>query len=212
MGRAARLSREDEYIRPSFCCKPEFRWQAALDENNDEPAAGHTRLRLHPRSRLTHPCGRCRRARGAWFFIARPLFRLRAVRRAGRFGISLLRHFHRRSRRRQMGRWHPDSACCSRTNNTHSVPPAARPWPRARPLIDKLAIGEPGVVLATNVIYQANADPRRMVFTPYYRRSATSSPSTRRTKMQRHPDARGDRASEPRAAVRSMTRRRSASS
>ena len=39
---------------------------------------------------------------------------------------------------------------------------------RAKPLIDKLAIGEPGVGLATNVIYQANADPRRMVFTRYY--------------------------------------------
>ena len=40
---------------------------------------------------------------------------------------------------------------------------------RARPLIDRLAIGEPGIVLATNTVYQANADPRRMMFVPYYR-------------------------------------------
>ncbi len=40
---------------------------------------------------------------------------------------------------------------------------------RARPLLDRLAIGEPGIVLATNVIYQAGSDPRRMVFVPYYR-------------------------------------------
>ncbi len=40
---------------------------------------------------------------------------------------------------------------------------------RARPLLDRLAIGEPGIVLAGNVVYQAVSDPRRMVFDPYYR-------------------------------------------
>jgi predicted secreted protein len=40
---------------------------------------------------------------------------------------------------------------------------------KARPLLDKLAIGEPGVMLATNSIYQANDDPRRALFVPYYR-------------------------------------------
>ena len=69
---------------------------------------------------------------------------------------------------------------------------------RAKPFIDRLAIGEPGVVLATNVIYQANADPRRMVFTRYYTPLGNIEPCRRGGRRRNDPHPRGDRAPEPR--------------
>jgi predicted secreted protein len=39
----------------------------------------------------------------------------------------------------------------------------------AQPLIARLGITEPGTILAANTIYQANIDPRRLRFLPYYR-------------------------------------------
>ena len=49
---------------------------------------------------------------------------------------------------------------------------------KARTLLDTLAIGEPGTLLATSTVYQAGTDPRRMTFVPYYRSLGNIEPIT----------------------------------